>query len=30
MPLIIIAAGVALLLILMIVFKVNGFIASFW
>ena len=27
MPLIIIAAGVALLLILMIVFKVNGFIA---
>ena len=30
MPLIIIAAGVALLLILMIGFKVNGFIASFW
>lgn len=30
MPLIIIAAGVALLLILMIVFKVNGFIALAW
>ena len=29
MPLIIIAAGVALLLILMIGFKVNGFIALF-
>lgn len=30
MPLIIIAAGVALLLVLMIGFKVNGFIAPFW
>lgn len=30
MPLIIIAAGVALLLVLMIGFKVNGFIALFW